>query len=217
MKGDAALSVPLVFIHLRACLLGGIWGILLGTSSRFVKLQVNNLQFSARIRIKLPKHVDEEKFFHHQIAAHKSTTTPTACESTWHRPPQSWMFRQTICILQWHGWQVCGCSGATGFVHELPQQLQPKFKPLIRLSNGSILLFVRGFARFLFGALQQWRFWNLDQKNDIYRLKPPPGWLYTWLHDVYSAGINRERVRTTICLYRYYWSTWILHLKSYEK
>lgn len=35
----------------------------------------------------------------------------------------------------------------------------------------------------------------------IYRLKPPPGWLYTWLHDVYSAGINRERVRTIICLY----------------
>lgn len=153
MKGDAALSVPLVYIHLRACLLGGIWGIFLGTSSRFVKLYKWNIAVFRKQTVSdcrnmwmkrnsfIIKSQHTNRHQHQQLVKVHGTYLPSlGCLVNILHTPMAWVTR------------LFGCSGATGFVHELPQQLQPKFKPLIRLSNGNILLFVRGFARSFFWA-----------------------------------------------------------------
>lgn len=167
MKGDAALSVLLVFIHLRACLLGGIWGIFLGTSSRFVKLykwhiavfskqsvsNCRNMWMKRNSFIIKSQHTNRQQ--HQQLVKVHGTYLPSlGCLVNSLHTPMAWVTSLRLFRSNWIRPRVAPTTST-------------KFKPLIRLSNGSILLFVRGFARFLFGALQQWRFWNLDQKNDI--------------------------------------------------
>lgn len=197
MKGDAALSVPLVFIHLRACLLGGIWGILLGTSSRFVKLYKWNIAVFRKQRVsdcrnmwmKRNSFIIKSQHTNRQqcqqlVKVHGTYLPSLGCLVNSLHTPMAWVTSLRLFRSNW-----------------IRPRVAPTTSTKIWSTNSTLK---RKYLAFCTWVCPQF-FWGLATMTILKSW--PKKWYIGWnhhlddyIHDVYSAGINRERVRIIICL-----------------